>query len=140
MWNLIGPVATRLVDYLLMSKLSGGEDLPMGVYRDWKRWCALPHYFFNDPEAKAITDKLADVRIPIGAAVSFDDFWAPPALRDAFFKGYANALVDAIKLQSASLGIQQVGHLGYFRSQAEEVLWPQILQWLAQHNLVLNPV
>ena len=97
MWNLIGPVATRLVDYLLMSKLSGGEDLPMGVYRDWKRWCALPHYFFNDPEAKAITDKLADVRIPIGAAVSFDDLWAPPALRDAFFRAYANELVDAIE-------------------------------------------
>lgn len=135
MWNLVGPIGTRLYGYHPMSKLGAGEDLPMGVYRDWKRWCALPHYFFDDPEAKAITDKFADVRIPIGAAVSTDDLWAPPASRDAFFKGYANAAVDSIDLQPASLGVAQVGHMGYFRSQAGAVLWPQIFAWLQQHGL-----
>lgn len=136
MWNMAGPIATRLLGYLPMSKLSGGEDLPMGVYRDWKRWCALPHYFFDDPEAKAITDKCADVRIPIGAAVSVDDLWAPPASRDAFFKGYANAAVDAIDLLPANLGVKHVGHMGYFRPQTGQVLWPQMLGWLGQHGLV----
>ena len=138
MWHLAGPVATRLLGYLPMSKLSGGEDLPMGVYRDWKRWCALPHYFFDDPKAKAITDQFAAVRMPIGAAVSIDDLWAPPASRDAFFKGYANAAVDAIDLRPASLGVQQVGHMGYFRPQVGAVLWPQMLTWLAEHGLVLH--
>ena len=135
MWNLIGPVATRLVGYLPMSKLSGGEDLPMGVYLEWKRWCALPHYFFDDPEAKAITDKFADVRIPIGAAVSTDDLWAPPASRDAFFKGYANAQVEAIDLLPGDLGAKQIGHMGYFRQQVGQRLWPQIFKWLGHHGL-----
>ncbi len=138
MWNLVGPVVTRLSGYLPMSRLSGGEDLPMGVYRDWKRWCALPHYFFDDGEAKAITDKFADVRIPIGAAVSLDDLWAPPASRDAFFKGYAHAAVEAIDLQPAALNVQQVGHMGYFRPQAGQVLWPQILVWLGKYGLTAN--
>ena len=71
----------------------------MGVYRDWRRGCASPHYFFDDPETKAITDKFAEVRIPLAAAVSTDDLWAPPALRDAFFKGYSHALVEAIDLK-----------------------------------------
>ena len=140
MWNVLGPIGTRLYGYHPMSKLGAGEDLPMGVYRDWKRWCALPHYFFDDSEAKAITDKFADVRIPIGAAVSTDDLWAPPASRDAFFKGYANAAVDPIDLLPASLGVKQVGHMGYFRQQAGAVLWPQMLGWLAQHGLAQTEV
>ena len=135
MWNVLGPVATRLLGYHPMSMFGAGEDLPIGVYRDWKRWCALPHYFFDDPDAKAVTDKFAEVRIAIGAAVSLDDLWAPPASRDAFFKGYANARVDLIDLLPASLGVKQVGHMGYFRPQAGSVLWPQLLGWLAKHGL-----
>ena len=57
MWNVLGPIGTRLYGYHPMSKLGAGEDLPMGVYRDWKRWCAMPNYFFDDPYAKPITDK-----------------------------------------------------------------------------------
>jgi predicted alpha/beta hydrolase len=135
MWNLVGPITTRLYGYHPMSKFGMGEDLPMGVYRDWKRWCAHPHYFFDDPLAQAITDKFADVHIPIAASVSTDDLWAPPASRDAFFKGYRNAPVVPIDHTPQSLGVAQVGHMGYFRSQVGAKLWPQILQWLGQHGL-----
>lgn len=136
LWNIAGPIATRVYGYQPMSKFGIGEDIPMGVYRDWKRWCANPHYFFDDPKAKAITDKFADVRIPLAAAVSTDDLWAPPASRDAFFKGYRHARVDAIDLDPRSLGVGQIGHMGYYRSQVGVQLWPQILRWLGQHGLV----
>jgi predicted alpha/beta hydrolase len=135
LWNLIGPIATRIYGYQPLSKFGMGEDFPMGVYRDWKRWCAHPHYFFDDPEAKAITDKFADVRIPLAAAVSTDDLWAPPASRDAFFKGYRNAPVDAIDLKPGDFGVGQIGHMGYFRPQTGATLWPQMLGWLGQHGL-----
>ena len=140
MWHVLGPIATRIYGYHPMSKLLAGEDLPLGVYRDWKRWCALPHYFFDDPGAQTITDKFADVRIPIAAAVSTDDLWAPPASRDAFFKGYSNASVDAIDWQPESLGVKQVGHMGYFRSQAGRVLWPHIFDWFAPYGLVCSNI
>ena len=135
MWNVLGPVATQLLGYHPMSKFGAGEDLPIGVYRDWKRWCALPHYFFDDPDAKAVTDKFAEVRIAIGAAVSTDDLWAPPASRDDFFKGYVNARVDLIDLLPASLSVKQDGYTGYFRPQAGSVFCPQLLGRLAQHGL-----
>lgn len=56
MWHLLGPVATRLYGYQPMSALGLGEDIPLDVYRDWKRWCQYPHYFFDDPQARAITE------------------------------------------------------------------------------------
>ena len=135
LWNLIGPVTTRVFGYQPMSRLGMGEDLPMGVYRDWKKWCAKPHYFFDDPEARAITDRFAEVRVPLAAAVTTDDLWAPPASRDAFFKGYSGTSVDRIDLTPAELGVKQVGHMGYFRAQTGAVLWPRILGWLGQHGL-----
>jgi len=135
LWNLIGPVTTRVFGYQPMSRLGMGEDLPMGVYRDWKKWCAKPHYFFDDPEARAITDRFAEVRVPLAAAVTTDDLWAPPASRDAFFKGYSGTSVDRMDLTPAELGVKQVGHMGYFRAQTGAVLWPRILGWLGQHGL-----
>lgn len=135
LWNLIGPVLTRIYGYQPMSKMGMGEDLPMGVYRDWKKWCAHPHYFFDDPEARAITDRFAEVRVPLAAAVTTDDLWAQPASRDAFFKGYTGTRVERIDFTAAELGVKQVGHMGYFRAQTGEALWPRMLGWLGQHGL-----
>ena len=134
-WNVIGPITSRIYGYHPMSKFGMGEDLPLGVYRDWKKWCALPHYFFDDPAAQDITRKFADVYIPLAAAVSTDDPWAPPSSRDAFFKGYSGATVDRIDLTPNALGVESVGHMGYFRAPVGTVLWPQIFGWLVQHGL-----
>lgn len=134
LWNVIGPLCSRIYGYHPMSKFGLGEDLPMGVYRDWKKWCAHPHYFFDDPEARAITDKFADVTIPLAAAAATDDLWAPPISRDAFFKGYSGASVDRINLTPDELGVTQVGHMGYFRAQTGAQLWPRMLDWLGQHG------
>lgn len=135
MWNLIGPVAARLLGYMPMKALGIGEDLPVSVYRQWKRWCSFPHYFFDDPEASALTLRYADVRIPIAAANTTDDLWALPASRDAFFKGYSQAQVEAITLTPRQLGVDSVGHMGYYRAAVGATLWPQILAWLSGHGL-----
>jgi predicted alpha/beta hydrolase len=138
LWNVIGPISTRLLGYMPMSRFGGGEDLPMGVYRDWKYWCRFPHYFFDDPKAKYITDRFADVRIPIAATAATDDLWAPPKSRDAFFKGFVNANVEHIDITPQALGVSNIGHMGYYRSQVGEKLWPQMLQWLQGKGLRLN--
>jgi predicted alpha/beta hydrolase len=75
------------------------------------------------------------VRIPLAAAVATDDLWAPPASRDAFFKGYSETAVDRIDLTAAELGVPQVGHMGYFRAPTGVLLWPRMLDWLGQHGL-----
>jgi predicted alpha/beta hydrolase len=87
LWDVVGPVSTRLFGYLPMSAWGMGEDLPLGVYRQWRRWCRFPRYFFDDPEAAAVTAPFAQVTMPIAAAVATDDAWAPPRSRDAFFSG-----------------------------------------------------
>ncbi len=139
LWNVIGPVATHLLGYQPMSKLGIGEDIPMGVYRDWRRWCSLPHYFFDDPSprAQAIAARCAALKIPIAAWVSTDDLWAPPKSRDAFFRHFTQTEVVSADVTPSELGVAQVGHMGYFRAGPGQALWPRILDWLSQHGLRL---
>lgn len=135
LWNVIGPVVTRMYGFMPMSKFGGGEDLPMGVYRDWKYWCSYPHYFFDDAKAKHITSKFENITMPIAANVSVDDLWAPPKSRDAFFKGFVNAKIDAIDMSPEQYGVRSIGHMGYFRPNVGEKLWPEIIEWLASKGM-----
>jgi predicted alpha/beta hydrolase len=137
LWNVIGPVATTILGYQSMSKFGMGEDIPLGVYRDWKRWCSYSRYFFEDPapDAKAIAAKFERVRMPVAAAVSTDDLWAPPKSRDAFFSGYTKTKVEPIDLTPQGLQVAQIGHMGYFRKEVGAALWPQIMDWLALQGL-----
>jgi predicted alpha/beta hydrolase len=139
LWHVIGPVATTLLGYQPMSKFGIGEDIPLGVYRDWKRWCSFPRYFFDDPalDAKAIAKKFERVRMPVAACVSTDDLWAPPQSRDAFFSGYTKTEVECIDISPQVLGVQQIGHMGYFRKEVGAVLWPQMMQWFEGNGLRL---
>ena len=129
MWHLLGPILTRWSGYLSWSRVGMGEDLPLGVYREWKRWCAYPNYFFGDPELAFLKEKFAAIRTPIAAAASIDDRWAPPRSRDALMAGFANAPIERFDIDPARMGLPPLGHMGYFRSEAQP-LWLAALDWL----------
>jgi predicted alpha/beta hydrolase len=131
MWGAVGPAVVRCRGYLAWSLLGMGEDLPLGVYRQWRRWCGYPRYFFDDPEvADEVSALFARVRLPVRAANATDDAWAPPRSRDAFMgAGYVNAPWDGVDVEPVLYG-GRVGHMGYFRPAAA-ALWDDALDWLA---------
>ena len=133
MWHVIGPLLTRWKGYLAWSKLQMGEDLPLGVYRDWKRWCKFPRYFFDDPGMPHVAGLFGRVRTPIIAANATDDLWAPPASRDAFMAAYSNTTVSKVDIHPGQQGIGPIGHMGYFRKQAQP-LWSDVLLWFGEHQ------
>jgi predicted alpha/beta hydrolase len=129
MWRLLGPLLTRWKGYLPWSLLGMGEDLPLDVYRQWRAWCRHPRYFFDDPAVgEEVAASFDRVRTPIVAANSLDDHWAPPASRDAFMAGYRHAGWHALDIDPATAGLGPIGHMGYFRPQAEP-LWRGVLDW-----------
>ena len=133
MWNVAGPALTRWKGYLAWSMLGMGEDLPLGVFRQWRHWCRFPRYFFDDPALPQLHETFARVRTPIVALNALDDLWAPPASRDAFMAGYRNAPMQTIDLAPQSLGLRRIGHMGYFRPTAR-ALWDQTLDWFREHG------
>ncbi len=128
LWNLMGPLLVRWKGYLAWSKLGMGADLPKGVFRDWKHWCQFQRYFFDDPSASHIHQSFKSVKTPIMAANATDDLWAMPKSRDAFMSGYPTGIWQGIDIEPASLGLKQIGHMGYFRRNAQP-LWENALNW-----------
>ncbi|MCW5628060.1 MAG: alpha/beta fold hydrolase [Rhodoferax sp.] len=132
LWNLVGPLATRWKGYLPWRSFGMGEDLPLDVYRQWRRWCQFPRYFFDDPQVRPLLSGFHAVRTPILAANALDDWWAQPRSRDAFMAGYRNAAWQALDIDPARAGLGPIGHMGYFRAHAAP-LWDNALRWLEAH-------
>jgi predicted alpha/beta hydrolase len=143
MWRVVGPLIVRWKGYLAWSRLGMGEDLPLGVYRDWKHWCRFPRYFFDDPAMAHLAERFGRVTTPIVAANALDDLWAPPASRDAFMAAYRGSPWQAVDIDPLRSGLGAIGHMGYFRRKAEP-LWHEVLGWFAQHppptRTTLQPV
>lgn len=130
LWNVMGPAIVGTQGYLAWKRFSLGEDLPVDVYRQWKRWCRYPGYWFDDPEiGEEMQGLFARVTVPITAINSVDDRWSSPAARDAFFSHYTNADLTVRDLRPAELGQSSIGHMGYFR-RGSEPLWDELLDGL----------
>lgn len=132
MWHIVAPILTRMYGFLAWSRLGMGEDLPLNVYKQWKRWCSFPHYFFDDPEMPQLKNLFSRVKFPVTAINADDDKWAPPSSRDAFMGYYHNAQLYLETLDSKQFD-QQIGHMGYFRSHCES-LWNSIFAAITMNN------
>lgn len=131
MWRVLGPLLTRWKGYLPWKMLGMGEDLPLGVFKQWKHWCQFPHYFFDDPAMPHVAEKFAQINTPIIAANALDDLWAPPRSRDAFMQAYRNTEMQFIDIDPRITGA--MGHMGYFRLSAQP-LWADVLTWFSSHK------
>jgi predicted alpha/beta hydrolase len=128
LWNVISPVIVRAKGYLAWKKLGMGEDLPLGVYLQWRHWCQFPHYFFDDPQMQHLRPMFAKITTPMVAANASDDLWALPASRDAFFSGYSGTKWEGKTIHPSAIGLKAIGHMGYFKPQAKQ-LWSDALDW-----------
>jgi predicted alpha/beta hydrolase len=133
MWHVIGPILVARKGYLAWSSLGMGEDLPKGVFQQWKHWCSFPHYFFDDPKMKPVTDQFQRYEKTLIAVNASDDKWAQPSSRDAFMAGYKNANVIKKTVAPSEIGLSSIDHMGYFRRHAS-ALWQPIFNWVADNG------
>lgn len=125
MWNIIGPPVTTWCGYL-PGRAWGGEDMPLGIYADWKRWSAMPHYFFDD--AKVAMQAMFDrVRVPVRGVTASDDVWAPPRSMKAFLSHYRNAPLTLETQTPAELGVKTIGHMGHFKKHVLPTFVPRVV-------------
>ncbi|MEP9316039.1 alpha/beta fold hydrolase [Pseudomonas sp. LABIM340] len=134
LWRFVLPAIVRWKGYMAWSVLGMGDDLPLGVYQDWKRWCAYPHYYFDAPDMQHLAEQYAQVRTPCVFATAVDDPWAPPLSRNAFVKAYRNAPILRRDI-APTAELPVIGHMGYFRAGAQS-LWGEVLHWLAAQPAV----
>lgn len=138
MWRVIGPPVTRMCGYL-PGRAWGGEDMPLGIYADWKRWSALPRYFFDDArlDMQALFDR---VEVPVVGVTASDDLWAPPRSMAVFLSHYRRAPLRLETQTPEALGVTAIGHMGHFKKDVLPAFVPRVLQFIderlsgAQHG------
>lgn len=130
LWKVVGPAATRVWGYL-PGRLWGGEDLPLGVYRDWDRWSHFERYFFDDPtlDMQPLFDR---VRVPVFGVTAEDDAWAPPRSMTVFLSHYRNAPLTLKTHRPADLGVEALGHLGHFKADALPGFVPEVVRFVSE--------
>jgi predicted alpha/beta hydrolase len=129
MWFVAVPLTTRLAGYFPGRKLRKVGDLPRGVIEQWRRWCLNPEYVVG-VEGDDVRAAYAAVRLPI-RSVSFtdDEMMSARSIR-SLHALYSNARVDYVRIAPRDIGVQRIGHFGFFRQQFAGALWPIVPQWL----------
>ncbi len=111
-------------------KYFGGTDLPRDVVLEWSKWCRTKGFLFGIddlPEKKHFKSVTADVRL----TVPTDDHWLGKRGVEHLLGNFVNAQSrDIWTFGPADSGGKPIGHLGFFRSDFRENLWPQALGWL----------
>jgi predicted alpha/beta hydrolase len=134
LWHAVAPLATRITGCLPMKKLGMGEDLPLGVYHQWKRWCGYPRYFLDDPSVRDdFSQRYASVTVPTVFANTTDDLWASPAAARALFEGLQRSHPQFNVIDPKQRKLGSIGHMGYFRAHAEP-LWQDVATFVTDRS------
>jgi predicted alpha/beta hydrolase len=129
MWYVLIPLLTHIYGYTPTSKLKFGEDLPAGVGLEWARWCRSPE-FIIDAKGKAIREGFRAFTSPILAFGMEDDPNAPERAIDELLEFFGSTLKEHRRVRPAEIGVDAVGHFGFFRSQFRDTLWRESLDWM----------
>jgi len=136
------PIASRFYGYAPARKIRWGENLPAGVAREWGAWCMEPDYlaaFFDQGGRRQPPDgapfgpvHFDEATFPIRAYGFTDDPIATRANVPPMLGLFERAEVETRWVEPEELGVPEIGHLGFFRSDVGAPLWDDALDWLSE--------
>ena len=147
-WKGYLPLASRLVGYAPAKAIGWGENLPSGVAREWAAWSLRPEYMaaFFDGAGRPTTDgdrfgpvHFDDAAFPVRAYTPTDDPIATRANVPPMLALYDRAEIETRWIEPADLGVAEVGHLGFFRSDVGAPLWDDACDFLLSTAAAPDP-
>ncbi len=128
--NVLAPISAAIKGYL-PGNLSGfGEDLAWSTFKQWANWCRQKNYLFDDPLVD--TSHYGKFAKPILAIGLSDDSWAPPATIDALVGNYTSAKIVRRQYSPQEIGVEKIGHFGFFRTEHKDTMWEETVDWLIE--------
>ena len=140
LWNLFVPVMRAALGYFPARRFGLGEDLPGPVATEWGAWCQEPTYMaaFFDGTGHARSPDGEDfgavhfdrAQLPIHWLCFDDDPIANPRTVPPLMQLYGQANIESQWVSPRELGVDTIGHLGFFRESLGASLWPGTLDAL----------
>jgi len=144
-WYVGLPAMVAAFGYLPMRLVTGGENVPAGVAREWARWGRHPDYVLSYARSRQADggdgEVGNDVRAtgaegyerfdrPLRAYGFTDDLLAPPRAVERLLSFYPRARCELRLLAPGDLGVRKVGHFASFRDGFRDTLWAEWREWL----------
>ncbi len=121
LWFVAAPIALAVCGYFPGARLRKIGDLPKGVMTQWRRWCLHPEYAIA--EGEHIRAQYAAVRTPITSLSFHDDEFMSARNTESIHGFYANAPQVMKRIAPKDVGVERIGHFGFFRPALLEPLW-----------------
>lgn len=124
-WHILFPILINLFGYMPSKRISGMENLPKNVAKQWSSWGRKPNYLFDEVSEQDLFYKNISVK---AIAISIEnDFYAPKDAVDFFTEKYENAEIKKLHLRPTEYNTKAIGHFGVFREKFENTLWKLLM-------------
>ena len=127
-WYAMIPGLTPLFGYFPAKKIKLFENLPKQMVYQWQRWgkhkdYMLSEFDFENLQLKNYYKHLLSLSFP-------KDEYASKKSVDWLANKFSNAKIDRRHIIPKDIGIENIGHFGFFRSKFKDSLWKMTHQWI----------
>lgn len=125
-WHGPVPWVAGALGYLPGARIGLGADLPLGVYRDWRRWCLSPGLHLSDVGRRLPMPDRGVVQAAMRIVAIADDPMVPPEAVWRIMSLYPEAEKRQLVLRPQAFGLRRIGHMGPFQKR-NAVVWPPLV-------------
>ena len=131
-WHILIPTLTPLFGYFPAKKLKLFENLPKRMVYQWAHWGKHKDYILSEFNSEKLHFKNYNKHL---LSLSFPkDEYASKIAVDWLANQFINAKLDRRHIVPKDLGIQNIGHFGFFRSKFKNSLWKMTHLWIEEHS------
>lgn len=115
-----GPVSllARLMGYLPGKRLGVGPDLPLGVYKQWRKWCTSRSFFCDDFGTRLPYPDWRGLKAPIKFVAVSDDALVPAAAVWRLMRCHPEAPKTQLVLRPTDFDLTNIGHINAFSARS----------------------
>ncbi len=124
-WHLLRPFA-EILRYVPGRRLGYGFDLPLGVYRQWRRWCTSRGFFAADIGHRMPMPDWNGLQARMKVVAIKDDVMVPPAAVWRLMQYYPLARKKQLVVDPAAFGLAKIGHIGPF-AKRNQAIWDALI-------------
>ena len=127
-WYLLMPVSVTLFGYLPGIRLGWSMNMSKAVAMQWGSWARHPDYMLDEQgRSYAAQGGIPNFDRPIYSLSFTDDNVMSKEAVEALHGLYTNSTVIRNHIAPESVGLDQIGHFGFFRPQASSI-WPLVIE------------
>jgi predicted alpha/beta hydrolase len=128
MWSVLFPVSRNVFGYVPRRFHRGDDDACSASMAEAEHWATNPRRRLLDEPG--VRENLAAIRAPVRAYSFTDDaVYAPREAVDVLVAGFTNAPVERLHVAPREVGMERIGHFGYFSKKAT-ALWKDLAEYL----------